>query len=213
MDPRWTRVDAISRPDKLGTNARCYYYTEYTPRAGWGYSDANQRVLNYKISPSDLEANPARLKYKLRAIDEYASAIVGLISSIHLRANGEPLLSLGAGIALLPVPPSVPLGHEGYDDRNVRTCDIVSQRLGIPVCRDIETTRSIGSSHAGGTRDPLVIEGSLDRVGYGCNNASVVFIVDDTLVSGAHYTAICNLLGRTGCSAFTCGIFLARSIS
>ena len=213
MDPRWTRVDATNRPDKLDVRARCYYYTEYTPHAGWGYSDANQRVFNYKINPSALDLNPARVKYKNQAIEEYADAIVGLLQSFRLRANGEPLLSLGGGIVLLPVPPSVPLGEEGYADRNVRTWGIVSQRLGISVCRDVETARSIGSSHAGGTRDPRVIEGSLSRVGYGCNSASVVFIVDDTLVSGAHYTAICNLLEHTGCPAFTSGIFLARSMS
>lgn len=207
----WTMVDALNRPTRLGPDDICLYYYVYTPRAGYGHSEANQVVLNYKIpqgGPSGLRARPQRGYYKDLAIGEYARALSRLL----------PLLPHGDRIALVPMPTSRPPTDPDYDDRNVRVCERAAALCAetcpdtdVMVCRNIETVREADPSHMGGTRDPAVVRRSLGRVGTSSAACDPVILVDDVLVSGAHFAAAKGLLVETGCRARIYGLFLARS--
>lgn len=212
MDAAWTKVDPINMPTKLAQGLPCYYLYVYTPDAGYN-SKANQLVLNYKISPEALRKNPSRQRYKDEAVEAYASALEGLLESLLFKANNKPITTLGRGLALLPAPPSTPIDDfANYDSRNVLACQMVVNHLGLTLARDIEMASDIGPSHLKGTRDANVLANAMVRSGYAANHASIVFIVDDLLVSGAHITAIQSVLRRTGCNAVIAGAFLARSI-
>jgi hypothetical protein len=207
-------VDELSRPTNLPRGSLCYYYLVYTPYAGYQYSQANQLVLNYKIpmgGGTGLHARPDRTRYKREAIEKYAQAIVGLLMSLTLGDTDTRLVSLGKRVGLVPVPPSMAPDDQDYDNRNIKACELVCEQTGLRLCRDVETREPIGASHAGGTRDPQVIESSLERVAYGANNCDFAFLVDDVLVTGAHFMATRTCLEETGFGGQTIGLFLARS--
>lgn len=207
-------MDELSRPTNLPRGSLCYYYLVYTPHAGYQHSQANQLVLNYKIpmgGEKGLHARPDRTRYKREAIEEYAQAIIGLLMSLTLGGTNTSLASLEQRVGLVPVPPSMTPDDPDYDDRNVRTCERVCDQTNLRLCRDVETSKPIGASHAGGTRNPEVIESSLGRVAYGANNCDFAFLVDDVLVTGAHFMATTACLEETGFGGQTIGLFLARS--
>ena len=98
-----------------------------------------------------------------------------------------------------------------YDDRNVKTCQIVCDETEFRLCRDVETVSYIGPSQSQGTRDPGLIRASLGRVAHRCDGCEFVFVVDDVLTTGAHFVAIKSLLLESGCSAQVFGLFYAKS--
>lgn len=211
-EARWTKVDAIDRPSNISDDDQCLFLHLYTPGMGYSYSEANQLVLNYKTELCKIRSNPKRKYYKDMAIEEYASELVHLFVRLTTNSGRVRIAEMGKAVAFVPIPPSVPLGHEDYDDRNARTCKLVCDRLGFSYCRDIETDSYIGSSHQGGSRDPVTIKRTLVRSSLGANNATYVFQIDDTLVSGAHFVACRDFLLETGCQDSACGVFLARSV-
>ena len=213
---RWTKVDILSWPDRLEEGARCIYYHTYTPKDEtdptplYKYSHANQLVLNYKMGPLAVEANPWRGRYREEAIAEYADIMTHLFGDL-MSVGGMQASDLGGRAALVPVPPSKPVGAYGYDDRNLLACESVGKWFDYRVCRDIEFSDDIGCSHARGSRNPDEIKRAMYRAEYGANDAEAVFLIDDTLVTGAHFTACSRLLRETGCEGTIIGIFLARS--
>ena len=193
----------------------CFYYLRYTPYAGYQYSYANQRVINYKIpkgGENGIFIKPRRGKHKERAIENYANAIIELMSDKTLKNTHERLIDLGERIGIVPAPTSMtPDSLEEFDDRNVQTCEKVCSKTGFRLCRDVETVEYIGPSHSQGTRDPSLIKASLGRVAHGCDDREFVFVVDDVLTTGAHFVAIKSLLLESGCSAQVFGLFYAKS--
>lgn len=208
----WTMLDRLDMRRYLGPADVCFYYLIYTPRAGYSYSEANDIVINYKIpigTENGLRAKPAREHFKNQAIAYYANAIEGFLRAKHLKSSGKPLSTLGSAVGLVPMPPSMCPSDSDYDDRNIRTCELIANRIGCKVCRDIETVRTSFPSHSGGPRSPEELQPTLGRVGHEADDCALVFLVDDVLSSGAHYAAAKSLLARTGCQAQVIGLFLA----
>lgn len=204
----WTKVDALDLPSNLTFEDTCLFYLRYTPRHGYQDSEANQIVLNYKIPIQKLRENPYRQRYKDEANDYYAKAIVQLIST--LAVNSIPISRYKVGV--LPIPPSKAPNDPDYDNRTLRTAQNVCNRTGFTLCEDIETASSIVASHSGGTRNPDTIKQTLHRTSNAANTCDWVFLVDDVLVSGAHFAAVKTLLQETGFCGGIIGLFLARSI-
>lgn len=210
----WSRVDRLNRPYNLEDSDFCFYYLRYTPYAGFQHSYANQEVINYKIpigSESGLANRPGRAPYKQRAIENYATAIIEFMSSKTLRNTSERLIDLGGRVGIVPAPTSMTPDDPEFDDRNVKTCQIVCGVTGFRLCRDVETVKYIGPSHSQGTRSPNLIKASLGRVAHGCDDCEFVFVIDDVLTTGAHFVAIKSLLLESGCLAQVFGIFYAKS--
>lgn len=148
----------------------------------------------------------------MEAIGKYASAIIGFFETNHLKSSGASLASLGDRIGLVPIPPSMTPDSSDYDDRNGETCIEVCNQTALKFCRDIETAYPLVSAHAGGTRDASNLESALERVAYDSNECSLVFLVDDVLVAGAHFVAAKSLLLETGYSGQVFGLFYARAM-
>lgn len=209
----WSLVDRLNRPINLGETDHCFYYLRYTPRAGYRHSYANQEILNYKIpigTENGLTKKPSRRPHKLRAIGNYARAVIEFMAAKTLRATGERLVDLGDRVGIVPAPTSMTPDDPEYDDRNVRTCEIICADTGFKFCRDVETVEFIGRSHSRGTRSPERIKQSMERVAHDCDSCELVFVVDDVLTSGAHFAAIRSLLSETGCAARVFGLFYAK---
>ena len=207
----WTKVDALNLPSNLSADDICLYYLVYTPAGGYEASDANQWVLNYKIPIQRLRDNPQRRHYKEKAIHDYACAIINLVRTI--KVDDVSISGLHDKVGVLPVPPSKAQDDKDYDNRTLKTAMHVCNQTGFRLCDDIETTNPIMASHSGGTRDPQIIEQTLSRVALDANKCDWLFIVDDVLVSGAHFIAINEVLKRTGFHGEVIGLFLARSIA
>lgn len=211
---KWTLADELNRPVNLRHGDYCYYYLIYTPHAGFQYSPSNQDVYNYKIpigTDKGLRAHPNRKRYKLNAIRKYAAAITDFALSERLGGTGQSLASHGKRIGLIPMPPSMCPNDKDYDDRNVQTCRLVCDHVGFKFCCDIETVQTIVPSHSGGTRQVPAIESSLTRVAHDADSCERVYLVDDVLVTGAHFVAAKSLLAKTGFSGEVRGLFFARA--
>lgn len=212
---QWTYVDKLNKPPRLRRGDACFYYLVYTPHAGYGISNANGIVLNYKIpigGESGLRNRPQRRRYKDAAIAKYAEAIVDFIEGKRIRATGEELAAMGGRVGLLPVPPSYAIVNPDYDDRNVQTCKRVHDRFGFRVCRDIETTETVIPSHNGGNRSIDSIMASMRLVGRTVDDCDFVFVIDDVLVTGAHFVAVKSMLQNGGYERPIIGLFLARAM-
>ena len=207
-------VDELDRPMNLHEGDFCFYYLICTPRGGYRHSEANQTVLNYKIpvgTERGLRARPDRTRYKLKAIRQYSDALVEFLEGRHPKATGESLASLGYRVGLVPIPPSMRPDSQDYDDRNEQVCRAVCSKLGLRLCHDIETAVPGIASHVGGTCKIENIEDTLQRVATDANTCEFVFLVDDVLVTGAHFSAAKSLLCRTGFQGQVFGLFLARA--
>ena len=212
---QWTYVDDLSKPPRLRRGDACFYYLVYTPHAGYGISNANGIVLNYKIpivGKSGLRNRPQRKQYKNAATAKYAEAIVDFIEGKRIRATGEKLTAMGERVGLLPVPPSQAIGNPDYDDRNVQTCKMVHDRFGFRICCDVETTETVTPSHNGGNRSVDAIMASMRLLGRSVDDCDFVFVIDDVLVTGAHFVAIKNMLQNGGYERPIIGLFLARAM-
>lgn len=150
---------------------------------------------------------------KRKAIMEYANTICHLIPAFKVGQASTPILKLGNRVGMLPVPPSKAQDDPHYDDRNFQTVTQICSQTGFRLCRDIETISPIVASHSGGTRNPQTIKQSLGRIARNANECDWVFLVDDVLVSGAHFVAVSELLRETEFTGEIIGLFLARSNS
>ena len=70
-----TQIDELMLPDHvyLDDEATCYFLGEYTARVGYGYSDTNQLIFNFK-KPMDRRDRPAEWRHKGIAIRRVARA-------------------------------------------------------------------------------------------------------------------------------------------
>lgn len=207
----WIKVDGIRWPRNLSNDDVCYFYYEYTPRKSKWYSQANMVVRDYKASRNEILSDPGLRARKAYAIGFYASILGSFFEAKHMRVGGMALSQLGPQIGLVPMPPSKPKGHADYDDRNVQTCMLLQERYGFRLCRDVETASDVGPSHLSG--EPRTTErtySSLALRGTSARECRFVFVIDDVIASGAHYSAIRRLLRESGYAMFMCGMFLAR---
>jgi hypothetical protein len=106
---RLQRIDETTRGDHLYLDDSdvVYYWREYTARKGWSYSETNQLIKNFKITPAEIKANANRRHFKKRALAKLASEVASLIIPTVVRD----------GLTIVPVPPSKLPGHPAFDSR------------------------------------------------------------------------------------------------
>lgn len=88
-----------------------------------------------------------------------------------------------------------------------------SQKSPLPVFyhRDIETAQTLVPSHSGGMRQVREIESSLTRAAHDADSCERIYLVDDVLVTGAHFVGAKSLLAKTGFSGELRGPLFARA--
>lgn len=182
---RFTRIDALTRPDRvwLTEDDACFFLGEYTARGGYAYSVTNDLIHNFKKSP-DRRGRPEG-QYKERDIHRAAAAFRGALGE-------EPLL-----LTFVPVPPSKALGDPLYDDRMTRMLQAIWPDKLVDIRELIVQTQSTTAAHeAIGRPGPQQIQ-----AGYEIDEAltapapTSIAIVDDVLTTGAHFRAARAVLG------------------
>jgi hypothetical protein len=184
----------------------CYFYGEYTARAGCHYSETNQLIFNFKKG-LERQANPYEYRYKTRAISDAASMLRGSLAN-------EASIELLRSATLVPIPPSRAKNDPLYDDRVVRMLRLFSGDLGLDIRELVEQRTTMASSHSSSQRStPQGLAAN-----YQINNTLLsppptsLWVFDDVLTTGAHFRAMKSTLANVYPGVPCLGIFLARRV-
>lgn len=194
-------VGELERPDHYYLNAddSCYFFGEYTAREGYSHSSTNQLIHNLKKKPELAVTAPAQYAWKVRAINDIATA---------LRAN----LTILPGLTVVPIPPSKCPGEVGFDDRMARVARAIAPALDVREALVTAVERNamhLTQNH----RDPDALRESLALVaGQLGNPPQHVILLDDVLTTGCSFMVCRSKLREAWPNAAYYGIFVARRI-
>lgn len=193
--PKLRRIGEIERPDHwyLTHQDECFYFGEYTPRAGYGHSSTNQLIHNLKKGLQ--HKGTAQWRYKQRAISDCGAAIAS-----NLKSNAE--------VVIIPMPPSKCPGSPEYDDRMLQ----VAKAIGSVQVRDIIYTLADREAlHAScDHRDQRALRAKLgmrSEKGIPPRNA---ILLDDLVTTGCSFTVCKAMLAEEWPETRILGIFIAR---
>jgi predicted amidophosphoribosyltransferase len=184
----------------LNPNDNCYYIHEYTANEGYAHSEANNLILNLKIRPTETR----RLSHKRSAITSCISDLTALIEP-GIQKDGPESYTVTA------IPPSRVSGDPDYDDRMQQIAKGIAINTGIHYADIVEQSESYTSSHSApsGSRkrpeDLIKIYSIVDSP-----PSRRVFILDDVLVTGSHYSAFRDILLASYPDLKVIGLFIAR---
>jgi hypothetical protein len=205
FDESWSgrlrKVSDLERPDHwfLTEADDCVFFGEYTARAGYGHSSTNQLIHNLKKKP-ELAGTPQYV-WKGRAIETIGKAI-----RANLRADALPR------IAVVPIPPSKPMGAPGHDDRMAR----VARAIGadVDVREALVTAHARDAAHAQQNhRDPDALRATLATVdGKLANPPALAILLDDVLTTGCSFTVCRAILKEVWPATSFLGLFAARRV-
>lgn len=200
---RWTRIDLTmleNPPGRLEASDQCFYAREYASGKSYSHSDTNQLIMNFK-KPVSARDTPA-WKYKLKAIEQFATEAVSLLTKITFK------------FYLSHLPSSKCLTDPAYDRRLE---DVISAIL--PHCPNatraapIQRISSVAPAHSSvGSRPTIAqVQSSLRWCGLPDDSKPIVFL-DDVLTTGTTYKACQNLVRLSANSYDPIGVFWARTV-
>lgn len=158
----------------------------YTSRMGFDYSETNQLIINFKKSPE--RSNDYELRYKRNAIAQFAREAAAFLERRHRhRRRHSP-------VTLIPMPPSKTRAHPEYDDRVEQVAQRIEKKLSnVRCCPLLQGIQDVDSYHTRSTpRDPNEIFSIIevdDNEIFDCDDNEIIYVIDDILTSGAHFTA------------------------
>lgn len=137
---RFQQIDELTRSQHwyLTAEDQCYYFCEYTPRAGFSHSDANSFISNFKKPVT--KRGLAEYRYKEQAI---ARAITMLRQVLSTQ---EP--AFWPGTTFVPIPPSRLPDDPEYDDRTRRVVDGICANTAGESRALLRQIKSYVASHA-----------------------------------------------------------------
>lgn len=198
------RIDDLTRPDhvRLGPGDICLYFGDYTPRAGYQHSAANQLVFNFK-KPTNRRGLPD-WRHKSGAIRKAAS--------LFSEAYGAWLDEL----TFVPAPPSKPRGHAEHDDRIIQMLKLVSgpNHIRPHICEAIVQPAARLAAHEGEVRpnvQELIAKYQLNEAECKYMRQTIA-IVDDVLTNGTTFKAMEAILSARFPDRKIIGLFLARTV-
>jgi predicted amidophosphoribosyltransferase len=185
----------------LEENDVCYYFMEYTAHGGYGASDANQLILNFK---KDLSyKNTFAWKYKEQAITQ--------IAGIYTKELGN-IIDFETS-TLVPIPPSKCKTNALHDNRMLRLLNSLAVSNGADVRELLTIEEDMPSAHYSNNRNVDDIMGYLNLDVGLCNDLHEnIYLFDDVLVTGSHFAACRNIILNQFPTKRLFGVFIARSI-
>lgn len=188
--------------NKIDAGDLCYHLGEYTAGGGFGVSETNQQILNFKKRPT---VSAAQLRYKQAAICYWADKLSEAVN----------FAEMVQGWTLVPAPASKLVGDPDYDDRTLRLLLELQQRHdGLDVRQLVVTCRDRLSQHEGGRMDVSELQATME-----VNPRAIatplkpnVLVVDDVFTLGATFKAMKNLMVPLPGVVSVPGLFLARTI-
>lgn len=181
----------------------CYYFGEYTPRAGYGHSPTNQAISNLKKSVT-LVGTP-QYHWKIESIRDYGALLNQAFDW------GNPNVQ---DTTWVPVPPSKAKGSSEYDDRMLQVLYAMSSGRSLDIRDLVYQKNSTDSSHLAIGKRPSPQELSVNYeidLTLSHPTPKTIAIVDDVLTAGAHFKAMQLVLNRHFPGVMTFGVFLART--
>jgi hypothetical protein len=205
---RLTWIDATNRDahSYLVEDDRCLFFGEYFAHQGYEGGYTNDLILNFKIKPSALRKNPARARYKTRAIAEVAECLRNVAAAEH-----------AARYTWVPVPPSKAVGDPDYDDRLERTLRAAFDPRVVDIRNLLRQTESTEADHLSGDRlTPEQLYAILDVDETAAAVAPVrergVILFDDVLTTGKHFMCCKRRLREHLGDIPVTGLFIARRV-
>lgn len=203
MTLRFTRIDDLTRRDHwhLTPEDRCFFFGEYTARAGYAFSETNNLILNFKKSPE--KRGLPEWRYKGEAIRKVAGMYRDALPEEWLRT-----------VTLVPIPPSKAKDDPLYDDRMLRMLEMLGRGLDVDIRELILQHESMAAVHESENRpspDELIRNYYIDEtVAEPLPKAVALF--DDLLTAGAHFKAAQSVIETRYPGVPTAGIFIARRV-
>lgn len=198
------RIDDLTRPDhvRLIPSDVCLYFGDYTPRAGYQHSEANQLIFNFK-KPMNRKGLPD-WHHKTSAIRKAAA----LFSQSY-----GPFLD---ELTFVPAPPSKPHGHVDHDNRLIEMLNLVADSNNSkPHIQELIRQPSARlAAHEGDVRPTIeqLIEQYNIEVGRSRDLRQTIAIVDDVLTNGTTFKAMDTILRASFPNRRIIGLFLARTV-
>jgi hypothetical protein len=197
--PRIRQIGDLERQDHwyLTPEHVCYFFGEYTARAGYSHSSTNQIIHNIKKRPS-VQGTP-QWQHKIRAMNQVAAAIRG---AINPEAYGR--------VTLVPIPPSKLRTDPEYDARMATIARAVSPQ--IDVRELIEPVGERCTMHESEQRlTPAELLATLGLQEQLSDPApQEIFLIDDVITTGCSFVACRTLLQHRYPGVPISGIFAAR---
>ena len=176
----WVRIE----PDEipwciLGPGDECYHMHGFIARGGYGASDANSLILNFKKKPN--LKNTPQWKHKLKAVRQFAEDLSHELSDDSV---------------VVFVPPSKTRDHDEFDDR----FDLLAERLkhlldDVVIEEPIVRKTSMKSAHDGGDKLNLTQTlATLRWVGFEGEVPDSIYLIDDVLTRGVSFKACKNMI-------------------
>lgn len=181
-----------------------YFLREYTPRAGYAFSETNQLILNFKKTMDRM--GKAEWLHKQRAIKQITAEIGASVKLDWLQQA-----------TLVPIPPSKAKANPLYDDRMTQVLSGLGPLRNI-VCdvRELIVQKSdMRTVHLHNDDRPTPSE---IQATYEINELITkpspkdIGLFDDVLTTGAHFRAAKNILSERFPGVRIVGIFVARRV-
>jgi hypothetical protein len=182
----------------------CFFFGEYTSRAGYAHSTFNQFMNNFKKEPS--KRNSPEWKYKIEAINIAAQVLTKAIEDLDDVSN----------MVFSPIPPSKTKKHTDYDDRLLQVLNLSSRLLN----GSIEIKELFESLI---DRDPL--HKSQQRLTPNQLAKNIVFhkdlletqpreivLFDDLITSGTHFRTCKDIINDVYPQILVTGLFIGRRV-
>jgi hypothetical protein len=205
---RLSKIDSHNRGDhsQLDTSdeGSVYYWREYAAWKDYSFSETNQRIKNFKITPAAGRANPQRGHHKEGALHLLAGEVAKFI---------VPTVVLH-GATIVPIPPSKLVGDPDHDDRIMRLLQRACSNHTVDIRQAIIHRQNMAADHEGTTR--LTFS---ERLKLTCLDAALlrpipkwVVIFDDVVTHGTHYKVAKHLLSAAWPGVPITGVFIARRV-
>lgn len=204
MDPpRLLEIDDLVRGDHfyLEEGDLCFYWGEYSARMGYGYSETNSLIFNFKKSLK--RRDHPDWPYKGKAID--------LIATSFRKIFSEDMFS---NMTLIPVPPSKKKGDTEHDDRMLQLLQKMGEGRDADIRELVGQTQSREAAHQSNNRPrPEDLEAiyQIDET-LTSPEPETIIVFDDVLTTGCHFKAMQKVLSNRFPNAQIVGVFIARCL-
>lgn len=197
--PQIRKIGDLERGDHwyLAPDHDCFFFGEYSARAGYSHSSTNQIITNIKKKPG-LQGT-AQWQYKLRDMATVATAIRGAINP----------QSYGI-VTLVPIPPSKLRNDPEHDPRMAHIARLVSPQANV--CELIEPIVARPPQHESEQRlTPDELMATLQIEEALCAPAPQnIILIDDVITTGCSFVACKTLLQQRFPGVPVWGLFAAR---
>ena len=208
LPDRLTGIDETNRGHHayLREGDRCFFFGEYFAGKGYQGGGTNSLIYNFKMRPSDAQANAARRNYKEAAIATVSAGLRHVVSREQIER-----------ITWVPIPPSKTAGHPEYDDRLSRALTMACVGSDADIRSLLRRTTSTDADHS--TPDRLSPEALYALLEVDAASITVkplrgtIILFDDVITTGKSFKC-CERRLREVIPPATriIGLFVARRI-